>query len=74
MLLQEEKDGPFALGKSEGGMLENCFFSLILPELSFDSAPMTEMKVLKFATKSGYTISCEVDGSNICLPQLLYQI
>lgn len=55
MLLQEENDGPFALGKSEDGMQENCFLSLILPELPFDSAPMTEIKFLKFATKSGCT-------------------
>lgn len=53
MLLQEEKDGPLALGKREDGTQENWLFSLILPELLFDSAPMTEIKVLKFATKSG---------------------
>lgn len=68
MLLQEEKDVPFALGESEDGMQENWFFSLVLLELPFDSAPMTEIKVLKFATKSGCIISCEVNGSNTCLP------
>lgn len=55
MLLQEEKDGPSALDKRGDGMQEKCFFSLILPEVLFDSTSMTEIKVLKFATKLGCT-------------------
>lgn len=52
MLLQEEKDGPFALGKREDGMQEKDSHSA-RAALWFSSYDWN--KLLKFATKSSCT-------------------